>query len=118
MTFFCETEDGKMLEKLNIAVQSAVDARTKWLDENAPKHAKFQIGDEVYDMRSFRKVGYVVRSQRRNRGDATLDKSISLEQHYATEMGSCSLCNVEYFHGTKDEAERMLKSRLEAIIKK
>lgn len=85
------------LTALNKEVEEAMAKRTKWLDDHMAMVAKFQIGDEIYDIKTGRLLGVVTEHYRYHRGDPRFDDSLSINYRYKTE-----------FHGVIDNTFRQM----------
>ena len=54
-----DSEDAEELKRLKAAVKDAIAARTVWLDERMPKYAKYEVGEDLFDMDTGRWLGTV-----------------------------------------------------------
>lgn len=54
-----DNEDAEELKRLQAAVKDAIAARTAWLDEHMPKYARYEIGEELFDLDTGRSLGVV-----------------------------------------------------------
>jgi hypothetical protein len=61
-------EDAKQLALLNEAVTAALTARTTWLDDHMAKYADFDIGEDLYDLDTGKRLGTVCGYYRYQRG--------------------------------------------------
>jgi hypothetical protein len=63
--------DREKLRFFNQAVESAILARQKWLDENVPKYAEAQIGEDLFDLETGRSLGVVTAHTRCHRNSGS-----------------------------------------------
>lgn len=109
------TEDEKgELAGLTAAVSAAIEARRDWLDAKMHETSSLQVGDDIYDVRSGRRLGAVSKLYRYWRGrDDLLDKSACCDYEYR-ERGNCfgnTSSQTGLSFGTREEAARWAETR-------
>lgn len=80
------TEEERIeLATLTDAVHAALRARTDWLDAKMVETSELQVGDDIYNLRTGRKVGVVAELYRywRDRNDL-LDDNVGCSYRYET----------------------------------
>jgi hypothetical protein len=95
------------LDALNKAVDDAIAARKKWMDDNMEKFAKFKIGEEIYDISKNppRFMG-IVKEYYRIWGDdrdSRYDRSMNI--HYRFTNGSNTSSQIGVRFGTMKDWE-------------
>lgn len=115
------------LDALNEAVKQAIDARTQWMNDHMTHYAKWQVGEELFDLETGRRVGVVSRLYRfhgpQHDGDLRcrddrFDTSMSVEYEVRERdniFGNSSCCHGMYRWGTREELANRLRNRLEAL---
>jgi hypothetical protein len=81
------TEDEKgELADLNAAVSAAIETRSLWLDAKMHECSRLQVGDDIYDLDSGRRLGRVSALYRfwRDRDGGVRDTSVSCHYEYET----------------------------------
>jgi hypothetical protein len=73
-----------MLDQLNKAVDDAIATRKKWMDDHMVDYAKFQVGDEIYDGDTGRRLGVVTRLYRYH-----ADRNPLLDRHMSIDYEFC-----------------------------
>lgn len=70
----------------NQAVDAAVANRKAWMDGHMKDYAKFQVGDEIYERESGRKLGVVTELYRYwGTNNALYDTSMSIEYKFSAD---------------------------------
>lgn len=106
------------LDTMNKAVADAIAARTMWLDAKMVETSELKIGDDIYDIRSGKKLGVITGLYRyQARQNRLLDTSIYCDYEYQTEPGiidnTSSQPGLEF--GTREEAARWTEIRAERL---
>ena len=79
----CEQD---VLDALNARVKLAMDARKKWLDEKMLECSALKPGDEIFDIRTGRRLGVVSKLYRYHceHGGGLFDTSVKCDYEYET----------------------------------
>ena len=110
------TDDEKAaLDALNAAVLAAIDARRAWLDAKMHECSRLQVGDDIYDVDSGRRLGTVSRLYRfwQDRDGGVRDTSPNCSYEYETSprcFDNTSRQSGRSF-GTKEDALRRAELR-------
>ena len=117
------TEDkAAILAALNKAVDDAIEARTKWLDEAMPTHATVKPGEELWDLSRMRPLGVVTGLYRfqATAGSALYDRSLDIEYKFR-EAGNFGMCigntsGASLYHvGPRQEAQKHFAAMAERL---
>ncbi|MFM2134463.1 MAG: hypothetical protein RL156_1744 [Bacteroidota bacterium] len=92
-------EDEQQLELLNEAVESAIEARTAWLDERMPKYAKFAIGEDLYNLETGELLG-TVKGYYRYWAEHDVMHDTSMDIDYEIHVGGCVYDNTSRYAGS------------------
>lgn len=78
-------DESAELQALNDAVTKAIAARCDWLDTKMDEVSSLHVGDDIYDLKSGRKLGKVVALYRYWSGrNDLLDNGVSCDYNYET----------------------------------
>jgi hypothetical protein len=113
-----ELEDSQ-LRSLNDAVDAAIAARRDWLDRTMAKASKLQVGDDIYDLNTGRRLGKVVKLYRywRDRDEGIRDTSHCCDYEFETAHGffdNTSRQSAMSF-GTREEAAERAELRARSL---
>ena len=111
-------EDEKKLSELNKAVDDALSARTKWLDEKMEEYAGIKVGEDIYDLRTGMRLGTVSKLYRYWAGQNPLfDTALNINYEYRERrfvFGNTS-CQPGLEFGTKADASKRFKEIAEGL---
>lgn len=111
--------DKAELENLNAALAAAIGARRDWLDVKMREYSELQVGDDIYDVRSGRKLGVVSQLYRywRDRDDGVRDDSHYCDYKYETSPRCFDNTSrqVGVSFGTKEHARRRAEMRVKHL---
>ena len=95
-----------MLDQLNKAVDDAIAARKKWMDDHMVDYAEFRVGDEIYDGDTGERLGVVTRLYRYHADrNPLLDRSMNIEYEFC--IGKNMFDNTSRHLGKRVEARRV-----------
>lgn len=110
------------LAEHNKAVAIVLGSRKAWMDAHMADYARFQIGDEIYDLTTGSKLGTVTEHYRYWASDPRFDDNMSIYYRYKTyqPFGGYELIDntsrqTGVMFGTKADVERYLGSRLASL---
>lgn len=115
------TEDEKgELADLNAAVSAAIETRRLWLDAKMHECSRLQVGDDIYDLDSGRRLGRVTELYRywRDRDDGVRDTSVSCHYQYETSVRLCfdnTSRQVGLTCGTREDAARRAEMQVSLL---
>ena len=103
------------LASLNAAVSAAIEARGAWLDAKMHETSALKVGDDIYDLRSGRRLGKVSNLYRfwRDRDEGVRDTSASCDYQYETSPRCFDNTSrqVGLSYGTREDAARHAEMR-------
>ena len=76
-------EDAAILEELNNAVNTATEARRRWLDSKMAEYALVPIGEDIYDLSNGKLLGVVTGYYRYHQDDPRFDDNFAIEYTFA-----------------------------------
>lgn len=110
-----QTELLKDLHVLNADVTRVLAKRKSWMDAHMPDFAKVQVGEEIYDLDSGKRLGVVSKLYRYWDGQRNPLYDTGMDVHYEFNTGSNIFDNTSRQQvrvGTKKDLDDEYRSRL------
>lgn len=111
-------EERSELNELTAAIESAIAARTRWLDDKMHETSTLQVGDDIYDVDKGYKLGIVTQLYRYTGNDNQLnDRSPWCDYRYETSPGCIDNTSRQLGRsfGTKEDALRRAEAHAERL---
>lgn len=107
-------DDRAELDRLNAAVDAAIEARTRWLDAKMEQYAPVKVGETLYDLETGEMLGKVTDYYRYQAGQNKLyDTSLSIDLRYG--RGENTSSQIRRRFGSKTDLERELQYKLQRL---
>lgn len=106
------------LDRLNRAVDAAIEEREKWLDKMMVELSDLKVGDPIYDIRKGERLGVVHTLYRYHTDQNKLyDRSLSWDYRYETLPNCLDNTSRQFgvFFGTREEAIKYQEDKIDRL---